>query len=197
MPTTKPRSGNPAKKAAAKKAVTSAKQWKKANAANELELPSGNVCRVKRPGLPQLLAENVLPDMLTPIAMEAVEAGQSGKKMSKADAEAQFSELLTKPGGMDAMFAATDKITAHCVVEPQCLYHMRRKAEGQLDQIQEGFEWQWEVIPEDERDPDALYTDEVDDQDKFYIFNYVVGGTADLESFRSEFAESMDGIQPK
>jgi len=47
---------------------------------------------------------------------------------------------------------------------------------------------QVQPVPEDEkdRDPDLLYVDEVDFDDKAFIFQFVIGGTASLAKFRSE-----------
>lgn len=181
-----PSSGRATKKSTpARNTVTSAKQWKQ-RAANrdELKLPSGNVCRVKRPGVPSLIAGGFFPDTLTPIAQQAVDDGKRGKKHSQEELQDQFRQFLASPKDIAMMFEMTDRITAHCVVEPACEYHMTRETE----------EDPWEEIPEEDRDPEVLYTDEVDFEDKLFIFQYVVGGSRDLQSFREQLATSMDGI---
>jgi hypothetical protein len=160
---------------------TSARAWKKASADTDLPLPSGHVCRVKRPGLPKLLSEKLLPDMLTPIAQKAVDAGMEG--MPKMD---DLRETFTQPEMMTALFEATDRIAAYCVLEPHVEYHMRKKEAGQADQIQESYKPEWEEIPADERDPDVLYTDDIEFNDKMFIFQFVVGGSRDLEEFRRQ-----------
>jgi hypothetical protein len=174
---------------------TSAKDWKKASTLEILDLPSGNKCRLKRPGLPQLLAENVLPDMLTPIASKAIEAGQNGQTFNEAANNKAMAELMETPEGVASLFDGINRLTAHCVVEPTVLYHRRVKATGQIDQIQESYVEQWEDIPQEERNPDDLYTDEVDDNDKFFIFQFVVGGTRDLERFRQELSASVESME--
>lgn len=168
----------------AAKPISSAKGWKKANAAEELTLPSGEVCLVKRPGLPQLLADNVLPDVLMPIAMKAISSGQSGDTMSKEQSQAMIGEMVEKEDGIASLFDATDRITAHCVVQPRCLYHRREVSPGK-----------WETIPDEDREEDCIYTDWVEEQDKMFIFNFVVGGTRDLMRFREQLGESMDGVE--
>jgi hypothetical protein len=166
--------------------VSTASSWKKANQAQVLPLPSGEVCLVKRPGLPQLMADNVLPDVLMPIAMKAVEQGQKGVAMSQKESSDMIAEVVADGSGLTSLFDATDRITAHCVVEPTCLYH-RREVKGSPGE--------WETIPDSDRDDDAVYTDQVSEEDKMYIFNFVVGGTRDLERFRQELSGLVDGVE--
>lgn len=173
-------SNDPRKKA---KKVTSAKAWKKANAEMELELPSGNVCLVKRPGLPQLLSAKVLPDILTPIAEKAMTAGRGGVVPTDASINKEIEDISSQPGGMEEIMNSFGRVTAYVVVEPKVLYYQRQKEDDT-----------WEEIPEDERDEDVLYTDYVDIQDQAFIFNFVVGGTTDLVEFRKQFGESVDGL---
>ncbi len=45
--------------------------------------------------------------------------------------------------------------------------------------------------PEEARDPDGLYVDDVDLEDKVFLFNWAVGGTADVEAFRKEQADNL------
>lgn len=163
--------------------ATPVSKWKKKGAAIELQLPSDNVCLLKRPGLPQLLADNILPDLLTPIAQQAVVAGEEGGGISDEQSKEMMDELLKKEGGMAVMFDSFARITAHCVIEPQVLYHKVQNEEGI-----------WTAIPDHERNDDVLYTDDVDLEDQMFIFNYVVGGSKDLTRFRSEFGESLDGL---
>ncbi len=73
-----------------------------------------------------------------------------------------------------------DAITCYCVVEPKVI----------------------PAPPEDEeRNPNLLYVDEVDMEDKTFIFQFAVGGTKDLESFRdkqdSELELISNGKKPK
>lgn len=164
---------------------TTAKGWKnKLGQPHPLQLPSGNVCLVTRPGLPQLLAEGILPDLMSPLAEKAIKAVDKDEAGQEIDNSMR--ELMARPDGMATMFEAMERVAVHVVKEPALLYSQRKKAAGQIDQIQEGYKPEWEVIPKDERDPDVLYTDEVDMNDLMFIFNYVVGGSRDLESFRQQ-----------
>lgn len=179
------KSGNPAKRAG----VTSAKEWKKSTGAQELELPSGNVCRLKRPGLTALLADGIMPDVLTPIAEAAAKAGKSGKGRNDAAVKKVMDETFASQEGFLKVLDAADRTVAHVVIEPKVLYHMEETEPGSD---------LWETIPEEDRNPEILYTDEVDMDDKMFIFQFVVGGTRDLERFRQEseaVVGSLDSIE--
>ena len=45
------------------------------------------------------------------------------------------------------------------------------------------------------RDPDVLYVDEVDIEDRMFILNFALGGTRNLERFREELADSVRPVQ--
>lgn len=177
----KKRSGNPATQSR----ISSAAEWKKKSAQMELTLPSGEVCLVKRPGLPQLIAANVMPDMLSGIAEKAVEAGRGGISVSPEDSMEMVGEVLSKKGGVQEMLESFARVTAFCVIQPKVVFHKAETEEGS------GL---WEDIPQEDRDPDTLYTDEVDLEDQMFIFNYVVGGSADLAEFRKGLNQSVDGM---
>ncbi len=161
---------------------TSAKEWKKKSKGVELELPSGNVCLARRPGMDAIMSAGIIPDTLTPIAAEAVEKAQrNGKPNEKAEEKELLNRLLGDRQALNDVFDATDRATAMCVVEPKVLWH--KNMDGS-------------VIPSDERDEETLYTDEIDQNDKIFIFNFVVGGTRDLESFRQEYGNAVADLQP-
>jgi hypothetical protein len=176
----KKKSGNPAKR------PTSAAGWKRQQG-EELELPSGNVALVKRPGPQALLSEGILPDTLMPIVQQAI---SKGKGLRPTDMNA----MLEDPKALAEMLDAMDRLLVKVIVEPKVAYHKRQvpPAEGQtvaLDNLP------WETISEDERDTEEnVYTDEIDLEDKMFIFNYAVGGTRDLERFRSEHEARLGDI---
>jgi hypothetical protein len=180
--------------------ATSAKEWKKASGI-DLELPSGNVCRVKRPGMEKLLTAGILPDNMTPIAIEAVQAAQTPGKPQDHKQKAKdkpeldpemMKKFLEEEGAIVSIFESFDKVTAMCVIEPSVAYHKRPvlDKDGNEEKDDNG-KVLWEEIPLNERDDDSLYTDDIDVDDKTFIFNYVVGGSSDLEQFRDEYGDAL------
>lgn len=170
------RSGNPAKRA-------TAKTWKR-NVGEDLLLPSENVALVKRPGPAVLLGEGIVPDELMPIITDAVNKGKGLRPQ-------QQKEILESANGLNMMIEMIDKVTALVVIEPKALYHKREI----LNEDGEGT-GKWEVIPEHDRDSEEyIYTDEVDLDDKMFLFQYAVGGTRDHVRFREESQRGMGDIQ--
>ena len=176
-------SNDPRKKS--KKGATSAKAWKSNKAEMELTLPSGNVCLVKRPGMPQLMAAKVLPDVLTPMADKAITAAKGGVTPTDAEINKELESSFDSQEKIFKVLKEMGKVVAFVVVDPPVKYHERETEEGS------GI---WEEIPEEDRDENFLYTDYVDMDDQMFIFNFVVGGSADLTEFRRELGESMAGL---
>lgn len=189
--------------------ATSRRNWKKPQN-YELQLPSGNVCLVKRPGMEQLLLSGVLPDSLTPMAMEAIQNAQQGpqdhRKKKSEESEGISPEVMKKflssENGLQDIFASFDKVTAACVIEPKVEYHRRKKMKDGVALKDVDGRDQWEDIPANERlsdevgenlpdgspnpfyDPDPpLYTDEIDSADKEEIFQFVSGGNTEIAQF--------------
>lgn len=176
----KKQSGNPAKK------PTSVKSWKK-DSGEDLELPSGNVALVKRPGPQALLSEGILPDTLMPIVQQAI---AKGKGMKMTDLNLEDANVIRD------MMDAIDKLTVFVVIEPPVRYHRQLVTPAADAGVTRGSAYEeWVTIPEEDRDNEEfLYTDKVDIDDKMFIFQFAVGGTRDLERFRSEQSAGLGDI---
>ena len=155
------RSGNPAKRAAAKKTVSDVSAFKKRKQGVELTLPSELVVRAKRVELESFIVQGNVPNPLMQIVSEALEKGK------KADIEKMVG---MDEGNIDLdmvkeMYGMVNDIVVASVLQPQI-----------------------HLVPEDEdeRDDDLLYVDEVDDEDKMFIFQWATGGTSDVETFREQ-----------
>lgn len=171
------RSGNPAKRATAKKpaarpaAPSSVADFKQGTAGEILELPSGKSAEIRRVPLTSLLADGLLGDSLGALAQRAVDAGEGMKPQD-------IKEMSQDPKKIMEALDVFDRIAVRCFVNPPVTYHKVNDEE----------------IPDDERDPEILYSDELDIQDKVYVFQVIAGGSSDLQRFRREFAESVAGI---
>ncbi len=152
------------------KKVTSASEWKKANKGFELEVPSGNVALVRPVGMQAFLTKGMIPNSLRDIAMEAVKGNQL-PKMKPDD---------MSPEKIEDMLVLFDSVTCYCVLEP-VVTPVPMDDDG-------------EPIPPADRDPENLYVDEVNLDDKIFIFQFACGGTRDLESFRAQYSVSMDSL---
>jgi hypothetical protein len=161
---------------ASKKSVssepTAAKSWKqKAVGGTLVTVPSGNTALVRTPGMQAFLQNGIVPNGLMPFIQEAMEAGE-------APDDGSVQDWMKDPTKIQEIMDMADAVTVYCCIEP--------KVEEAPTELVDG---EHKVIPigDERRDDDILYVDEVDLNDKMFIFNFVVGGsTAALEKFRTE-----------
>lgn len=135
---------------------------KKSGETEELSLPSGELCLVRRPGVQGLIKAGILDslDSLTGIVqIDHIDANDP-KKMAKA-----VESLARRPDDLASAMELLDKVLVYVVVEPKV--YLRSD-------------------PPAQQDDETLYADEVDETDKQFIFQFVVGGTRDIERFREE-----------
>lgn len=151
------------------KQVTSATDWKSKSQGFPLEVPSGNVALVRPVGMQAFLTKGMVPNSLRDIAMQAI----SGKKT-----EMKMDDM--SPEKIEDMMVLFDSVTCYCVIEPKV-------TPVPLDD-------QGDSIPLGQRDGDLLYVDEVELNDKIFIFQFACGGTRNLEQFREELGVSMDAL---
>lgn len=155
-------SGNPAKRAAA----SSVADFKKRKKGMSIELPSGLVAICRRVEIRTFLQQGDVPNALLPIVEEALNKGK-GIDIDEVTGLGKGQLNLDLVG---EMYEMVDKVVMSVCVEPQVL-----------------------PVPEDEadRDDDLLYVDELDDEDKMFLFQWSSGGTADLATFRREAEASL------
>lgn len=199
MATSKPSKPSNAKKkggrTTAKKtpaAPTSAAAWKnkKKTQPHPVNLPSGNVCLVKRVGMESFLRSGMIPNSLLGIVEGAMKKAQGGKPMTDEDQKQSLQEIASDPEKLGDMFDLVDAVCVSVIIEPQVRAAVWTTQDYNnnlctLDKVGE------EILDED-RDEELLYIDEVDADDKMHIFNYVSGGADDFEKFRSEAGERLE-----
>lgn len=136
-------------------------------------LPSGQLALVRRPGVEGLVKAGVLKnlDSLTSLVNEAHIKRVEGK--NGPEDHVDLNSLMADEERMAAITHVIDRVLCYVVVRPEV--HM---------------------TPGDatRRVPGVVYADMVDLVDKMFVFNYVVGGTRDLESFRNELSGVLGGL---
>lgn len=153
----------------------------------DLDLPSGNTCLVVRPGIQGLIKHGILDslDTLTGLVQsELIDAKDPKKVQQAAMAFAQ------RPDDLLAAMDLMDKVIEYVVKEPGVVRPIRRDDNGEPILL-DGKEI---PLTDSERDDETLYTDEVDMDDRLFIFQFVVGGTRDLETFRAQRAAMLGGV---
>lgn len=160
------------------KTVSSAADFrKKAKKLVDVELPSGNVVQLRRVDLPSLLADGVFPDTLMGIVQEKM---SDAKSKPEVDDSALVQDMMGDTDKITELFSAFDNIVVRVVAQPPVRNHVDEDGK---------------TVPEDDRDENFIYTDEVDLNDKIFIFQFSVGGDADLESFREKSATAVADLE--
>lgn len=144
----------------------------------DLTVPSGQTCLVRRPGMEGLMKAGILHnvDSLSQVVNEKHLQRVDGK----ATGEINMSSLMEDQDGMDQVMTVVDKVICHCLVKPE----VHRTPNDATRRV-----------------PGVVYADMIDLVDKMHIFNFVVGGTRDLERFRNGLdalvgsVETGEGVQ--
>lgn len=189
--------GTPKKSTAAKKAAPARAADKPtyglglANKPMELDLPSGNTCLAVRPGAQGLIKAGLLDslDQLTSLVQAEHIDSKDPKKAIQEGVNALAMDHQKILEGMEIL----DRAVAFVVREPKL--HLDEpeidKATGEPKVDAKGFPV---YAP---RDPEKLYADETDLEDRMFIFQWCVGGTSDLKTFRAQSEDLMGNISAK
>ncbi len=172
----------------------------------DLEMPSGQMAQVRRPGVAGLIKAGLLDSLDSLTALVKTEHMDRVKKGAPTTAEITKEDIASLSKDKDRLISALelmDKVVEYVVVQPHVLRPIQRDEGGKPllmwkgrlnddtgDQIMEEL-----PLPDDERVAGQIYTDMIDPTDKVYIFQFVVGGVRDLEQFRSEFGETMGALE--
>lgn len=163
------RSGNPARRAEAAAAASSAAEFKKRAAGRILPLPSGLAVTAKRVDLNTFIGHGTVPNPLMEVVSEALEKGNAANVEAMVEGEDGKIDIEQ----VRDMYEMVNTVVVASVVEPKV-----------------------HEVPEDpeDRDDDLLYVDEVDDEDKMFIFQWAIGGTDDIASFREQAAADLVAV---
>jgi len=149
------------------KKASSAAEFKKAK--GPVKLPSGLYMELKRPGLMALAKDGLIPNSLMGIVDAGIKAGKAPEP----------SEVLGEDGvDIAEMEKMVDNIVCAVAVDPEV---------SPLIDPETGEPWV-------ERDDDVVYIDDIEEMDKMFIFQYVTGGTSNLEQFRQESANLLASV---
>lgn len=149
--------------------VSSATDFKKKKEGKVLTLPSGLKMRCRRVNLASFLQnDDDVPNPLLPIIQESLAKGQEAdlEKIVGSPEQGVDIELVTD------MLAMVDNMVVSIALEPKVY-----------------------PVPEDgEEDEDLVYTSDIDEEDKMFLFQWAIGGTEDIAAFRKEAEEGMASL---
>lgn len=158
----------------------------------DLDCPSGQLCQVRRLGADGLIRAGLFDklDILGSVVGDHIDEAEGRPKKPQTQAE-QVQDLMANKEKLGAAMELIDQVASHVVVQPQLWRAIRVDDAGKPVLDDEGDE---QPLPEEERVPGRIYTDMVELEDKMFIFQFVVGGSADLATFRKEFGGMLGGM---
>jgi len=197
------KSGNPAKRAEEEReqsekngseqlVVSDVSAFKNRAKGTLVPLPSGMVAKLRRVDLQTMILSGNVHNPLMSVVGEALEKGKGadiGKLTGMDDGEIDLDAVKD-------MFEMVNHVIVNCFVEPKV--HPMPEPDPEdledLDEEDEDYEEQVARLVAEEMDDDKLYVDEVDAEDKMFIFQWCIGGTDDVASFRAEARADMDAV---
>lgn len=178
---------------------TPASEWAGAAAfaGYDLTLPSGNVARVKRITPAAFLSGGTIPDGLSSIIRRAIHTKQG---LNPKDLQ----EISSDPDQLAGALEMLDRVLCQVMVAPGV--RMPPTCDAAVSDGYCGLYSNKDIhntptrsghhdYHEGERDASILYADVVDMNDKIFVFQWAVGGTANLEEFREELQASVGNLQ--
>ncbi len=174
-----PKKAAPRKTTSAPPEISTAKSFKKSRG-GVLELPSGHAVRARRIGLETFLEQGDVPNPLIPIVEEALEKGRGAdpRALMNADAENTIDMKM-----VNDMLLMMNNVVCKAVTEPT-IHNVPLDDEG--NKIPIGYRG-------DDED-ETVYVDEIDYEDKMFIYQWVMGGTDDIATFRKEAEEGLAAL---
>lgn len=141
--------------------------------AEDLTVPSGQMCLVRRPGVQGLMEAGVLRDIdsLSALVNEKHIKRVQGKAVG--DGKIDAASLMQDKDGLKNLMHVVDRVICYVVMKPLIT-----------------------MTPNDptSRVSGVIYADMVDLVDKMFIFQYAVGGTRGLEEFRQQLDTSVGSL---
>lgn len=143
----------------------------------DLEVPSGQLCLARRPGLNGLLKAGVLHDIdpFLPLVDDHVARVEGKIDPAKAEEQKnqQILDIFKDPAKFQTIEHMLDRVLCYVVLKPQILH-----------------------TPNDvtQRQPDKIYADMIDLVDKLFILDWCVGGASDVASFRKKFSAALGNL---
>lgn len=155
----------------------------------DILLPSGNVARVRQISPAAFLSSGLIPNPLLSIIRKSIQEKQ-GMSPKAMKAITEDNALLV------SALELFDRVLAHVMVQPSvkmpppCRQCGEYANKPQHDSGLKGYH----QYNEGDREAGVLYADVVQMDDKMFIFQWAVGGTRDLETFRDEFQSRVGSV---
>ena len=172
---------------------TSAEAWagKIVVEGTDVLLPSGNVARIKQISPQAFLSSGLIPDPLTTIIQKAINTKQGLPPKA-------VKELTDDPVKLNAAMELFDRVTVHVVIAPSLQMPPTCSTCGAYYNVdnrhKDATSDKYHRYEESPRTPGVLYIDQVQLDDKMYIFNWCLGSVRDLTDFREQLSSGVESV---
>jgi hypothetical protein len=158
---------------------------------HELTTPSGQTCSARKMTPDRLLSEGILnqADGLTALVTQHMSKGQNPGKLSD---EAVLELLVSEGGGMDAVFDLADRALPLIVVDPPVRLHFETVTVGKTTVKKELTPEQRQAVAA--AVPDVVFTDQIDFEDKMWLFEWAMGGMTQAAAFRGKSGNAVANV---
>lgn len=150
----------------------------------ELTTPTGQTCLARKFSVPDLIKAGIFTqaDSLTPLVQQAA----TGKT------DIDMSVMLSDPNALDAIMRVADKAVPHIVLSPKVVLHFKDVTVGKTTVTQDLTEEERAAIIE--AHPGAVFTDQIDFEDRMWLFEWATGNMGKMQSFRNRSATGVAGV---
>lgn len=174
---------------AEKNAISSIADFK-ARIGGPQELPSGLTVVVENPGgLQAFIAKGIIPNSLLKIVKDTLDTNASKDDMVEK-AKAMSNDL----DSIGEMMQLMDIIAVETIVKPR-VYMTPTEADVEKHNIlnpDNPVESPRDLVKDDQ-----LYAHHIAEEDKMFLFQWITGGTRDLETFREQYQRNVDLVSAK
>lgn len=153
------------------------------------KLPSDLVVKVRNPGgLTAFIANGTIPNSLLKIVQDAMNTNASKEELVN-NAKNLGKDIDSIKDLMELM----NIVASQVIVEPVC-----RLVPTEEDVTRHNLLNPTATVstPEQLRDDSVLYVDDIEELDKQFLFQWVSGGTRDLEKFRKQHEDNVAAVSP-
>lgn len=155
-----------------------------AGESEDLTLPSGQTCRAVKIGMEGLLAAGILTesDSLTALVTRHTRKIRGAKGKPDGE-EVDTASMMGDSNALKMILFTCDKAIPLIVESPVVLCHFKTLDNGNT-----------EKIPVNRRKAGTVYTDQIDLEDKMFLFTWALGSVAAMEPFRDEPKADVGGV---
>jgi len=155
----------------------------------ELTMPSGQTCAGRKVTVEGMIKTGMLAsvDGLTAMVEKYTRKVRGGKGVP--DGEVIDESIIRDAEALESLMMMVDQMIPHIVVSPVVHLHFTIQTVGKTKVTK--------LIPAEDRQAGRIYTDQIELDDKMWLFNWAVGGLAAFSSFRGETRGDVGGVVPR